>query len=198
MQPTFLDIPFDSSVTFQDDQRQTNDDEIDPPLLEELGIEPKEFLMRLISVLNPSAKANADLWMDGDMSGFILFGFALSFLLLLKGKIHFGYIFGLSVIGGFMVYFLIDMMSQGGSITAYNAYSVLGFCLFPLMLLALLSLFMKLSGVFGIICTILICGWCTISASLTFVEMMGQKELLALISYPLFLFFLTFALNTLF
>lgn len=105
MQNQFLELPFESdseSYTGQgQDIRFEGDEEQDPPLLQglflniilsllyflvyliELGIEPKEFIYRLYSVLNPFGKVNPDHWMDGDMAGYVLFVFALGFLLLL-------------------------------------------------------------------------------------------------------------------
>lgn len=101
MQNQLLDLPFeqipegpqssDQTIPFQDDNEE------DPPLLQgsfsclwihsscslELGIEPKEFVSRLLSVLNPFGKVNPEHWMDGDMAGYVIFVFALGFLLLL-------------------------------------------------------------------------------------------------------------------
>lgn len=58
--------------------------------------------------------------------------------------------------------------------------------------------FFVFRGVFGIICTIFIVVWCTYSATVIFIEMMKQHEMKYLVAYPVFLFFLTFALNTIF
>jgi len=45
------------------------------------------------------------------MSGPILLGFALGFLMLLAGKIHFGYIYGFGICGTVCLYLVLNWLA---------------------------------------------------------------------------------------
>lgn len=47
-----------------------------------------------------------------DLSGPVVIALALGFLLLFSGKIHFGDIYGVSIIGTFLLYFLLNFMAE--------------------------------------------------------------------------------------
>ena len=49
---------------------------------------------------------------DPDLSGPILIALCFGMLLLLSGKIHFGDIYAIFVIGNLLLYFLFNLMSQ--------------------------------------------------------------------------------------
>ena len=49
---------------------------------------------------------------DPDLSGPILIALCFGFLLLLSGKIHFGDIYAIFVVGNILLYFLFNFMSQ--------------------------------------------------------------------------------------
>ena len=55
-----------------------------------------------------------------------------------SGKLHFGYIYGVALIGCLGMYFLLNMMSDDG-INGARTTSVLGYCLLPMTFLALAS-----------------------------------------------------------
>jgi len=47
-----------------------------------------------------------------DLSGPVVIALALGFLLLFSGMIHFGDIYGVSIIGTFLLYFLLNFMAE--------------------------------------------------------------------------------------
>jgi hypothetical protein len=49
---------------------------------------------------------------EPDLSGPVIIALGLGFLLLLSGKIHFGDIYGVSIIGTILLYFLLNFMSE--------------------------------------------------------------------------------------
>lgn len=53
-----------------------------------------------------------DIIHDPDMSGPIVIAFALGFLLLFAGKIHFGDIYAMFILGNGLLYCLLNFMSQ--------------------------------------------------------------------------------------
>lgn len=83
---------------------------------------------------------------DTDLAGPLLFCFVFGMLLLLAGKSQFGYVYGVGLMGVISIYFLLNLMSEGG-IDASRVTSVLGYCLLPLCLLSALNVFVRLKYV---------------------------------------------------
>ena len=83
------------------DASQTLDDEFanEPPLLEELGINPEHIMQKTLTVLNPFRTTRTDVAGDADLAGPLVFCLAFGSLLLLSGKIHFNYIYGIGAMG---------------------------------------------------------------------------------------------------
>eukprot|EP01057_Protomagalhaensia_wolfi_P002426 Protomagalhaensia_wolfi_Nauph_80__2425@NODE_2601_length_1042_cov_49_602193_g2036_i0_p1_GENE_NODE_2601_length_1042_cov_49_602193_g2036_i0NODE_2601_length_1042_cov_49_602193_g2036_i0_p1_ORF_typecomplete_len221_score27_63Yip1/PF04893_17/3_3e05_NODE_2601_length_1042_cov_49_602193_g2036_i0332994 len=85
------------------------DDEL--PLLDELGIYPGDICRRMVSVLLCKSLEH-DLLAQLDMSGPTMILLSLGCMLLLAGKIHFGYIYALSTCGSFGLWILLNLMSK--------------------------------------------------------------------------------------
>jgi len=142
--------------------------ENEPPLLEELGVNFEHIQKKAMAVLNPAGKAlDHDTLDDDDLAGPLLFCliFGGSLLLVCKnfcycclsikrcggklkaGKVHFGYIYGLALLGCVGVYTILNLMSDGG-INGTRTASILGYCLLPMNILAFVSVFVELKYVF--------------------------------------------------
>lgn len=57
-------------------------------------------------------KPNEETLMNPDLSGPIAIALLLGFLLLFSGKLHFGDIYGVSILGTIIMYFLMNLMSE--------------------------------------------------------------------------------------
>jgi hypothetical protein len=111
----------------------------EPPLLEELGINFDHIKDKTLQVLNPLKRADGHIMDDTDVAGPLLFCLLFGFLLLLHGKVHFGYIYGVGAMGCLSLYVVLNLMSVGG-VSVGVVMSVLGYCLLPMVLLCALSL----------------------------------------------------------
>jgi len=171
------------------------DDE--PPLLEELGINFEHILKKTLSVLNPFSNVSKEVLEDDDLAGPLIFCVLFGIFLLMSGKVHFGYIYGVGVLGCFCTYMLLNLMSNEG-INGIRAASILGYCLLPLVLLASISVIFSLLGAVGLILSGLCIFWCTYSASQMFVTVLNMKNQRFLVAYPMALFYSSFALLTIF
>ena len=98
------------SAISKDSHNEIDVDE-DLPFFEELGVNPEHILQRMKSVLL-FHKIDQDLLTDMDMCGPLFIAACLGFFSLLAGKIHFGYIYGLSVTGSIGLFILLNLMSQ--------------------------------------------------------------------------------------
>ena len=68
----------------------------------------------------------------------------LYFLFVLQsGKLHFGYIYGIGVVGCLAMYCLLNLMSMTGVSTGCTI-SVLGYCLLPMVILSFTSVLLSL------------------------------------------------------
>jgi hypothetical protein len=53
-----------------------------------------------------------DIIHDPDLSGPVLIALTFGFLLLLSGKVHFGDIYAMFILGNLLIYFLLNFISQ--------------------------------------------------------------------------------------
>jgi hypothetical protein len=110
----------------------------EPPLLEELGISFTHIRAKSIAVLNPFRPVSNDIMDDADLIGPIIFCLLLGLFLLLSGKILFGYIYGVAVMGCLATYAVLNLMSEPGADISRTA-SVLGYSLLPMVVLSGIS-----------------------------------------------------------
>lgn len=164
-----------TSLQISSTQNNAGYDDVDienePPLLEELGINFEHIRLKTMAVLNPLkvlsisfliciyAKqiADAESITDQDLAGPLVFCMLFGIALLLHGKVHFGYIYGIGaqmkmplktdvfsgVLGCVGMYGLLNAMAPSG-ISATCTASVLGYCMLPMALLSLLRVVVTL------------------------------------------------------
>ena len=171
------------------------DDE--PPLLEELGIYPDAILQKTLTVLNPMRNTDPTILQDTDLAGPLAFCLAYGSLLLLSGKIHFGYIYGIGLLGCIALYLLLNVMSIEG-VSFGIVVSVLGYCILPMAGLAGFNILVSLQGALGLVLTTSAIIWCSWSASKLFVTALSMDHQQPLVAYPCALLYAVFALITIF
>jgi len=174
-----------------------DDYENEPPLLEELGINFDHIKQKTIAVLNPTLEPDIMIMQDTDLAGPLVFCVAFGASLLLAGKVHFGYVYGIGVIGSLAIYLLLNAMSMTG-VSSTCVISVLGYCLLPMVLLSSCSILLSLKGLAGIFLTVLAVLWCSFSASKLFVSALAMHGQQLLIAYPCALVYAVFALIAIF
>lgn len=174
-----------------------DDCENEPPLLEELGINFDHIMQKTVAVLNPIKDPDAAILQESDLAGPLVFCMAFGGFLLLSGKVHFGYIYGIGVLGCLAMYTLLNLMSASG-ISISCTVSVLGYCLLPMVLLSGLSILFSLKGSAGTAVAIAVVIWCALSASKLFVTALAMDRQQPLVLYPCSLLYGVFALLTIF
>jgi len=96
----------------------------EPPLLEELGVNFNHIQRKTLAVLNPFARIDQHIMDDSDLAGPILFFLLFGTFLLFSGKVHFGYIYGLALIGSIGLHMILSLMSPDGSTASQPAHAV--------------------------------------------------------------------------
>ncbi|XP_059577664.1 protein YIPF7 isoform X4 [Alligator mississippiensis] len=169
----------------------------EPPLLEELGINFDHIWQKTLTVLNPMKPADGSIMNETDMTGPTVFCLTLGATLLLAGKAHFGYVYGMSAIGCLGIHALLNLMSIAG--VSYGCVaSVLGYCLLPMVILSSCAIFFSLQGILGTLLALIIIGWCSLSASKIFTSALAMERQQLLVAYPCALFYGLLALLTVF
>jgi len=183
----------------QPQQTYTFDDDVDnePPLLEELGINVDHIRQRMQGVAF-FKKLDEDILRDADLSGPLVVGLALGICLLLAGKLHFGYVYGLGATGCVGVCMLINAMSQKGGIDLYRTMSILGYGLIPIVVLAFIGIFISLKSTFGTIASAICISWSTATSSRFFATAIAMHQQRWLVAYPVGLVYTCFTLITVF
>lgn len=147
-----------------------------------------------LAVLNPiQRKLPPGLVNDGDMAGPLLYLFMFGVSLMMSGKMHFGYIYGVGVLGVLTIMLLFNLMSDKG-IDGSRTASVLGYCLLPMVLLSAYTIILPLTGSLGLFLTMLAIVWSTRASSNMFTTMMYMQDQRFLVMYPIALLYASFAL----
>eukprot|EP00929_Paragymnodinium_shiwhaense_P091840 TRINITY_DN51731_c0_g1_i1.p1 TRINITY_DN51731_c0_g1~~TRINITY_DN51731_c0_g1_i1.p1 ORF type:complete len:271 (+),score=46.34 TRINITY_DN51731_c0_g1_i1:88-813(+) len=174
-----------------------DDFENEPPLLEELGIDVGNIILRIQGVAL-FKKLDEEILRDADLSGPLLIVLALGCCLLLAGKLVFGYVYGFGLCGCVSICALINMMSQRGSIDLYRTMSILGYGLLPIVLLAFIGIFVSLKSTFGTLASAACICWSTATSSRFFATAISLKDQRWLLAYPVGLVYTCFSLLTIF
>ena len=136
---------------------------------------------------------------DSDIAGPIMFCVLFGTFLLLSGKVHFGYIYGVALLGSVSLHLLLNLMSPPThSLNYIRSASVLGYCLLPLVFTSGLGVAHPLDGMLGYVLSVAAIVWSTYAASNMFVSVLGVHEMRWLVAYPLALFYSVFGIMSIF
>ncbi|KAJ0167193.1 putative Yip1 domain-containing protein [Colletotrichum tabaci] len=83
----------------------------EPPLLEELGVNFGHIRAKTLAVLNPFRRIDQHLMDDSDLAGPLLSFLLYGTFLLFAGKVHFGYIYGLALLGSTSLHIILSLMT---------------------------------------------------------------------------------------
>ncbi|KAI9659810.1 MAG: hypothetical protein M1821_001161 [Bathelium mastoideum] len=196
--------------------------ETEPPLLEELGVNFGHIKMKTLTVLNPLARIDQHIMDDSDLAGPILFFLLFGTFLLFSGKVHFGYIYGLALLGTTCLHVILSLMSPplsaaeaaaaaqdahhhpsgsahfSSTLTYPRSASVLGYCLLPLVITSLVGIAVPMDGLFGYVLVSAAIVWCTYSSSAMFCVVGRMTGMRGLVAYPLALFYVGFGIMGIF
>eukprot|EP00344_Euplotes_crassus_P008210 CAMPEP_0197005042 /NCGR_PEP_ID=MMETSP1380-20130617/27369_1 /TAXON_ID=5936 /ORGANISM="Euplotes crassus, Strain CT5" /LENGTH=221 /DNA_ID=CAMNT_0042424033 /DNA_START=15 /DNA_END=680 /DNA_ORIENTATION=+ len=99
----------------------------EPPLLEDLGINLMQIRRKVLSIIS-MRKINPEIIEDADLAGPILIAIIFGTLLLLRGKIEFGRIYGYGLTSCVLFFILFKVLvAREHSLGLYTIMSVLGY-----------------------------------------------------------------------
>lgn len=176
------------------------DEELEPPLLEELEIYPKQIQEKAMTMLNPFVTndlANEKFLADCDLFGPIFFCFLFGSCLFLAGKVFiFSHLYGLAMISVLGMYGLLKLMCYGHQaqfITIRGVASALGYGMLHMVWFSFVGIFMRFntgsSFLVGTPAVLL----STIGASRILGLMSHQTNNSLLIAYPTAMIYIVFS-----
>lgn len=152
----------------------------DPPLLQELGIDFSQIKKECLLVVNPRQLDQCDI------TGPIIIVFLYAFSLLLNGKMHFGYVYFLTLASNLLIYFLLNAMKNTQkSVDFIRVFSTLGYCFTPVVFFSFFHSICKYFYFLGFLCSF----WSCAVASLIFCKYLEMEESIFIIGYPIFLIY---------
>ena len=111
------------------------------------------------------------------MAGTLIVCVMFGLLLMLRGKIQFGNIYGFGLTGCIAIYALINLLTKKGVyVDLYSTISIMGSCLLPFVFLASASLFFNLKHPAGRAFAIFIVLWSAIAATRLFEYSLEMKD----------------------
>jgi len=135
---------------------------------------------------------------DWDMGGPMAIVSLIGIFLMLAGKVHFGYIYGIGIVGCVGAWLLVNAISPKGGVDLYTTVSILGYGLLPTVLLAAAGVVVRLQSPLGALLaggTVL---WSTATASRFFEVGVDYDNQRWLVAYPIGLIYVCFAILTVF
>ncbi|KAH6611523.1 hypothetical protein Trco_001543 [Trichoderma cornu-damae] len=184
----------------------------EPSLREELGVDFGHVQAKTLAVLNPFSPIERleHVMNDSDLAGPLLFVVLFGVFLLCSGQVHFGYVYGLALMGSTALYMILSLMTPDtppgypgadptpSTLTFAQNASVLGYCFLPLVLTSLVGVAMPLDCTAGYIITSLAICWSTSRSSAIFCAVGKMKDMRGLVAYPVALFYVGFGIITIF
>ncbi|KAM0672587.1 Rab GTPase-interacting Golgi membrane protein [Ordospora colligata] len=172
----------------------------DRPLLEELGIDfgtiKKES--RLIFKVMQKTDVDFSFVKDADLSGPIVFVGLYCLGLVMNYRIHFGYVYFISLLMTFSMYFLLNVLDTK-RVGFLECCSVLGYSFLPIVLFSITSVLMRGSGTGLRMC----CGfaaalWSSYTASVVFCRYLSLNNKQVVVGYPLLMGYMGFVMVVIF
>lgn len=164
------------------------------PILEELEIDVGAILQRSLSIL--CGRVGSRSLRDIDMAGPLIFASCLAMVHLLAGNLHFGVIFGWSFVAFILFWFIVHQLAGYGPqsdrecIDLYSCGACLGYCLLPMLVVNLVTLFLPKGSQVVVVIFVVTSLYCAFLAGklVTKRAVFLQKQLGAIV-YPAFLYY---------
>lgn len=173
------------------------EEEFEPPLLEELGVDVFLIRKRVLSILDPFSSGVA--MGSYDIAGPLFICMAFAIISCLTGsKINFNQVYFLSAFSCIFMYGLLSLMVPSNEITFTSVTSILGYNLLPVVLLSFVSVFYNLYTLLGMVLSVFAVLWCTFNATKMFAGIGSCSGNRLLIAYPCVLCYGVFTICVLF
>ena len=191
-----LNNPDPSTAQKLSNAQQTNsitDDDDSVPLLEELQIFPREMLRNLFNIIF-FRRISVDKISNLDVSAPVLIFLLICVALLFSGKLHFGSIYATSIYGILLTWSLCTLLVGRETASLYQCFCIHGYSYFPMLLFSLSLIRGNLNKKTVVVLAAFFTTWSALANFFIFKKLFLPSEKCFLILYPLWLFYVFFAL----
>lgn len=155
----------------------------------ELGIELKNVFEGSKLIFNIFEEASHEFIENPDLIGPLILIFIYTFFLILKGKLHFGYIYFLSLFSVFFMYFLFNVITDK-KVSFSQVGCIMGYSFGPVIFYSLLDSFLtkKLKILFSICFSF----WSALTSTSILCEYLNVNDKKFLFLYPMIFMYFAF------
>ncbi|KAM0674984.1 hypothetical protein GVAV_001323 [Gurleya vavrai] len=155
----------------------------DPPLLQELGIDFSLIRNEAFLIFKPRVIEQCDI------TGPLLITFLYAIALLLNGKIHFGYVYFLTLVFNLLICFLLNVIKTSQKkIDLIMCFSILGYSFTPIVGFSFIYAMCGIIKYFGYLCAL----WSSYIGAIVFCKSLELEDNFYIVGYPILLFNLCF------
>jgi protein YIPF5/7 len=169
----------------------------DPPLLSELGIDfssIKKDSMLIFSIMKWKTRDAEFENVSSDLVGPACFLFLFALALLLNGRIHFGYLYFLSLTSSLSIYVLLKLMTVL-DIDFLKVISILGYSFIPTLLFAFVNMLLPVSRKTKMVVGMAFALWSTHISSTVITNHFKLPHRQLLIAYPILMIYICFVIT---
>lgn len=170
----------------------------DIPLLEELGINLHSVKVECTLPFKIFSTSLESLEIASDIAGSIIMIFLFAISLLLQGKLHFGYVYLVSIMASFFIFLLLNFMSIS-EIKYLTCCNIIGYSLSPVVIFSFLNILLRFTALpVSIMLGALMATWSAYTASKVFCYQLKFSDKQLVVFYPLFMIYSCFILMAVF
>lgn len=169
----------------------------DPPLLSEFGIDfysIKKESMMVFKIMKWSFDSTDFDAVSSDLVGPIFFLILFALVLLLNGRVHFGYLYFLSIFSSLSIYLLLKLMTAL-EIGFLKVASILGYSFIPTLFFSVLNIFLPAARSSKLLTGIFFALWSTYISSTVITNHFKLRHKQLLVAYPILMIYTCFVIT---
>lgn len=170
----------------------------DRPLTEELGIDLHAIKTESLLPVKVLQNSEDIARVSTDLTGPILILIMLTFTLVVQGKLHFGYIYLISLSSSFLIYVLLNLLNPK-PVSFMLCCNIMGYSLTPVVVFSIVNILLVWTGTgVRVFIGIFMSLWSAYTASAVFCRHLETSDKLVVVGYPLFLAYACFVIMIIF
>ncbi|GFE54156.1 Golgi membrane yip1domain containing protein, putative [Babesia ovis] len=169
-----------------------SDDVVDPPLLEELGIDIDDIIRHIKCVVLFKSCNNGEL-QYGDFTGPLVILILFGLCMLISCNLNLSLVYAIEVLGNTFMYVLFNLLSQDIYIDLAKIFIILGYSLLPICLAPVIWIFSRFAKPVALILVYLCVIWSTSTATRLLTVELNMATRKYLVLYPTFIYYMFLA-----
>nr|BAN65383.1 hypothetical protein [Babesia bovis] len=171
---------------------QSDESEVDPPLLEELGIDVDDIIRHIKCVVLFKSVDNKEL-QYGDFTGSLLILILFALCMIVSCKLNLGLVYAVEVLGNTSPYILFNLLCQDVYIELSKLFIILGYSLLPICLAPLIWIFSRFAKPLILLLIYLCVVWSTSTATRLLTMELNMADRKYIVLFPILIYYMFLA-----